>query len=62
MAPLEISGVTAVASGPDYAIALKSDGSIRTRGSNGSGQLGDGTGTARSITVQVVKETGSLLW
>jgi len=42
---LGLSGVTAIASGQQYSMALRSDGSVWTWGHNESGQLGDGTTT-----------------
>jgi MYXO-CTERM domain-containing protein len=50
-----LSGVTAVAGGTTghNSMALKSDGTVWTWGSNGEGQLGDGTNTNRLTPVQV---------
>jgi alpha-tubulin suppressor-like RCC1 family protein len=46
--------VTISALGGFHAVALKSDGSIWTWGSNFAGQLGDGTTTLRDTAVQVL--------
>ncbi len=43
-----LSGVTRIAQSEQLAAALRSDGSVWTWGANGSGQLGDGTTTARA--------------
>jgi alpha-tubulin suppressor-like RCC1 family protein len=59
--PVKVSGLTGVkalaanSSGryPGHAYALKTDGTVWAWGSNGSGQLGDGTYTGRTIPVQV---------
>ncbi|MGW8353267.1 RCC1 domain-containing protein [Streptomyces wedmorensis] len=50
-----LTGVTAVAGGTTgvHSVALRSDGSVRTWGFNGSGQLGDGTTTSRLTPVRV---------
>ena len=48
-----LSGVIAVAAGGGDSMALKSDGSLLTWGSNVYGQLGDGTSTDRLTPVQV---------
>ena len=55
-----LSGVTAVNGATDgnYSLALKSDGTVWTWGSNAFGQLGDGTTTNRSTPVQVSSLTG----
>lgn len=42
------SGVTAIAGGNKHSLALKTDGSVWTWGSNESGQLGDGTQWSRN--------------
>jgi alpha-tubulin suppressor-like RCC1 family protein len=52
------SGVTAVAAGNGFALALKSDGTVWAWGDNSSGELGDGTTTQRSTPVQVPGATG----
>src|SRR5207244_2330518 len=42
-----------IAAGATHALALKSNGTVWAWGSNGSGQLGDGTTTTRTTPVQV---------
>jgi len=48
-----LTGVSAVAAGGEYTVALKSDGTVCAWGSNGSGQLGDGTTILKGTPVQV---------
>ncbi len=48
-----LSGVTAIASGANHGMALKSDGTVWTWGDNTFGQLGNGTTTASPAPVQV---------
>ncbi len=48
-----LSGITAVAAGADFAIALKSDGTVWAWGNNDVGQLGNGSLTKSPIAVQV---------
>jgi alpha-tubulin suppressor-like RCC1 family protein len=48
------SGVTDLATAGESACALKSDGSVWCWGTNGSGQLGNGTTTNSSVPVQVL--------
>ncbi len=49
-----LHGVTAVAAANDHAMALMQDGTVRTWGSNGYGQLGNGThGWERMINVNL---------
>ncbi|KNY26102.1 regulator of chromosome condensation RCC1 [Pseudobacteroides cellulosolvens ATCC 35603 = DSM 2933] len=48
-----MSDVTAVATGRNHSLALKSDGTVWSWGYNSNGQLGDGTTTRREIPVQV---------
>ncbi len=50
-----LSGVTAVASGYNFSLALLSDGTVRAWGGNGFGQLGDGS---REDSAQPVPVTG----
>lgn len=54
--PVQVSGlngVVAVAGGEHHSLALKSDGTVWTWGSNMTGQLGDGTNTDKYFPVQV---------
>src|SRR5207237_7357681 len=53
-----LTGVVAIASGDSYALALKSDGTVRTWGSNGYGQLGNGTDTGSTTPVIVSNLAG----
>jgi len=48
-----LSNITAIAGGQNHTVALKSDGTVWSWGSNSSGQLGDGTTTNRSYPVQI---------
>jgi alpha-tubulin suppressor-like RCC1 family protein len=48
-----LGGITAVAEGVAFSMALRDDGTVWTCGANGSGQLGDGTSTERLTAVQV---------
>jgi len=54
-----LSGVTAVAGGAEYSLALKSDGTVWAWGADDLGQLGDGNPTSfRPSPVQVISLTG----
>src|SRR5262249_11193694 len=53
-----LSGITQVAAGPYYALALGSDGSVWAWGDNASGSLGDGTTTDRSIPQRLQSLSG----
>ncbi len=56
-----LSGVSRVAGGTDHTAFLKTDGSVWSCGTNGQGQLGDGSATdstARSVPVQVLTAVG----
>jgi alpha-tubulin suppressor-like RCC1 family protein len=46
-------GIVDVAGGAAHTVALKTDGTVWTWGSNSSGQLGDGTTTSRRLAAQV---------
>jgi alpha-tubulin suppressor-like RCC1 family protein len=48
-----LTGVSAVAAGEQFSIALKSDGTVWAWGDNAHGQLGDGTTTERHVPVRV---------
>jgi alpha-tubulin suppressor-like RCC1 family protein len=48
------SGVTAIAAGRYHTVALKSNSSVWAWGSNGDGQLGDGTRTSSNIPVLTI--------
>jgi alpha-tubulin suppressor-like RCC1 family protein len=54
-----LTNVVAVAGGYFFSIALKSDGTVWAWGSNGDGQLGDGTTTNRNTSVQVRGQGGT---
>lgn len=53
--PVKITGLSgkfiAIAAGAQHALALRHDGSVWAWGSNGSGELGDGTTTSRTLPV-----------
>lgn len=56
LTPVQVTGVSnvvAIAAGSYYSLALESDGSVWAWGTNTSGQLGDGTTTARAVPVKV---------
>jgi alpha-tubulin suppressor-like RCC1 family protein len=48
-----LTGVTRIAEGTDFSLALRSDGTVWAWGGNDSGQLGDGTISNTSVPVQV---------
>lgn len=48
-----LATITSVAGGQFFSIAAKSDGTVWAWGTNGYGQLGDGTTTQRTLPVQV---------
>ena len=55
-----LTGITAIAAGSQYSLALRSDGTVWAWGRNNYGQLGDNTsGTDRPTPVQVVGAGGS---
>src|SRR5207248_660694 len=45
--------VTATSAGASHSLFLKNDGTVWATGRNSEGQLGDGTGTAKTTAVQV---------
>src|SRR6266851_2418171 len=47
-----LSGAVAVSGGGSHSLALLGDGTVRAWGSNGSGQLGDGTTTGPETCVE----------
>ena len=49
-----LTGITQLALGPNHGCALVTDGTVQCWGANASGQLGDGTTTARSTAAPVV--------
>ena len=52
-----LAGVTAIAAGGSYSMALKSSGTAWAWGDNGYGQLGDGTTVSKSRPVQVMLDS-----
>ena len=52
-----LTSVTAIEASYGHTLALKQDGTVWAWGSNGSGELGDGTTTARSSPVKVANLT-----
>jgi uncharacterized repeat protein (TIGR02543 family) len=48
-----LTGITAVAAGDSFTVALKNDSTVYTWGRNNYGQLGDATGTNKTTPVQV---------
>lgn len=53
-----LSGITALAAGGAFSLALKSDGTVWAWGSNNYGQLGDTTQVTKIIPVQVLTSDG----
>src|SRR5207302_1336180 len=53
-----LTNVSAIAGGSFFSLALRSDHSVWAWGSNGSGQLGDGTTTDRHVPVQMTGLSG----
>jgi alpha-tubulin suppressor-like RCC1 family protein len=56
-----LSGITRIACGATHSLALKSDGTVWAWGANASGQIGDGTTTARSFATQVKATSSTFL-
>jgi len=54
-------GITGIAGGTAHTIALKSDGTVWTWGSNSSGQLGNGGTTSRKLADQVKTSNSAFL-
>jgi len=54
-----LSGVVAIAAGLSHSMALSADGTVWAWGSNGDGQLGDGTTTQSSMPVQVMRDSSA---
>jgi len=54
-------GIVDIAGGLSHSVALKSDGTVWTWGSNASGQLGDGGTTSRKLAAQVKTATSTFL-
>jgi hypothetical protein len=48
-----LSGVKAIAAGPGFSLALKTDGTVSAWGWNGLGQLGNGSTTSSTTPVRV---------
>jgi alpha-tubulin suppressor-like RCC1 family protein len=53
-----LSGIVQVSAGPDYALALRNDGTVWAWGGNENGQLGTGNTTRHLIPVRVPGLTG----
>jgi alpha-tubulin suppressor-like RCC1 family protein len=56
-----LTGVIDIAAGASHTVALKSDGTVWTWGSNSSGQLGDGSTTSRKLAAQVKTSNNTFL-
>ncbi|MEO8805254.1 MAG: choice-of-anchor D domain-containing protein [Burkholderiaceae bacterium] len=54
-----LSGVTAVAGGTDFSLALKRDGTVWAWGANGDGRLGNNSTVPSPFPVQVVGASGA---
>ena len=52
--------VTSYDAGSFHTMVILSDGSLRSSGNNGNGQLGDGTRTTRSTSVEVAQQVHSV--
>ncbi|MHB8811156.1 MAG: hypothetical protein ACYC9M_14265 [Desulfobulbaceae bacterium] len=48
-----LTGISAVAAGDSFSLALKNDASVRGWGANGNGNLGDNSTTSRTVQVIV---------
>ena len=64
LTPVQVSSVMknlqgSVAGGQDHTVVVLSDGTVRTFGNNGNGQLGVGDTTNRSMPVQVLNLTNA---
>ncbi|CAM3098780.1 right-handed parallel beta-helix repeat-containing protein [Rariglobus hedericola] len=55
-----LTGISAVAAGGTHSVALASDGTVWTWGSNLYGQLGNGNNTQQTKAVQVLTSSGTL--
>ncbi len=56
--PYSLIAIAQVSTGGGHTVVLKGDGTVWAFGTNGYGQLGDGTTTARTSPVQVVGPNG----
>jgi alpha-tubulin suppressor-like RCC1 family protein len=61
VAVTSLTGVTAIAAGESFSLALKADGTLRSWGSNTSGMLGDGTSSSRSHSPVTVSNLTSVI-
>jgi alpha-tubulin suppressor-like RCC1 family protein len=50
---VNLSGITAIAAGNTFTVALRNDGTVWAWGNNWTGQIGDGTTTQRNTAIQV---------